>query len=93
MANVGSFFASQHTVVNDVPCVDPLAHRNDDKALMTLNGLALIIIYTCVLVIKTCNQSAQTCAMYGFDDAGTGAENLRFMNPTTLPKAPLAPSL
>ena len=45
--------------------VKPLK-RALDGALMALIELALILIYTCVLLIKTCEESATVCELYGF---------------------------
>eukprot|EP00966_Prymnesium_polylepis_P325943 7381875-Prymnesium_polylepis.1 len=34
--------------------------------------LALILLYTCVLVIKTCEQSPEACSSYGFGHSAKG---------------------
>jgi len=44
----------------------------DDASLTTLSHLALILMYTCVLVIKTCEQSPDACKSYGFGDSAKG---------------------
>eukprot|EP00966_Prymnesium_polylepis_P211862 4907058-Prymnesium_polylepis.1 len=44
----------------------------DDASLTTLSHLALILLYTCVLVIKTCEQSPDACKSYGFGDSAKG---------------------
>ena len=36
---------------------------------MTLIMLALILIYTCVLIIKLCDGSPDICITFGFSDA------------------------
>eukprot|EP00966_Prymnesium_polylepis_P166785 3855261-Prymnesium_polylepis.2 len=40
--------------------------RQDNRSLATLSHLALILVYFCVLVIKSCNQSRDACSSYGF---------------------------
>jgi hypothetical protein len=49
---------------------------------MTLNDLALLLLYVLVLVIKTC-ESPDTCRKYGFGDDAKGA---RWAFPTRLPR-------
>ena len=39
---------------------------------MMLIQLSLIIIYVCVLLIKTCNESSRMCALYGMGDTANG---------------------
>jgi hypothetical protein len=51
--------------------VKPLK-RTEDGALMTLIELALILVYTCVLLIKTCTLSEDICAKYGFGRKPSG---------------------
>ena len=41
--------------------------------LTTLSHLALILLYTCVLAIKTCELSADACRSYGFGASANGA--------------------
>ena len=36
---------------------------------MALVELALVLVYTCVLLIKSCQSSPATCSDYGFGDA------------------------
>ena len=43
--------------------------RAEDRALMTVTELALILLYTCALVIKTCELSEVVCRAYGFGDS------------------------
>ena len=40
---------------------------------MTLSLLALILLYVCVLVIKTCDMSSELCNTYGFGEDAKGA--------------------
>jgi hypothetical protein len=51
-----------------------LARRFDNGSLTTLSHLALILVYTCVLAIKTCEFSPEACSSYGF---GSSAEGVR----------------
>jgi len=51
--------------------VKPLK-RPEDGALMTVIELSLILTYTCVLLIKTCDFSADLCATYGFGSTSNG---------------------
>ena len=44
----------------------------EDGALMIMVELALILIYTCVLLIKTCSKSAELCSTFGFGDTANG---------------------
>jgi len=46
--------------------------RIDDSSLTTLSHLALILMYTCVLAIKTCHLSPAVCSSYGFGDSAKG---------------------
>ena len=50
----------------------PLACRREDSMLMTRVELALILVYTCVLVIKACNDSGEACVTYGFGGDAKG---------------------
>ena len=50
-----------------------LTRRQDDSSLTTVSHLALILIYTSVLAIKTCNLSPDACSSYGFGDSAEGA--------------------
>ena len=52
--------------------IKPL-RRREDGALSSSVGLALILIYTCVLLIKSCDMSAALCSTFGF---GSSAEGL-----------------
>eukprot|EP00966_Prymnesium_polylepis_P209467 4852048-Prymnesium_polylepis.2 len=45
---------------------------------MAMIELALVLIYTCVLLIKTCNMSADVCVTFGF---GKTAEGTRTRTP------------
>ena len=47
--------------------------RAIDGVLMTAVELSLVLIYVCVLLIKTCYTSTDVCAAYGFGDNGSGA--------------------
>eukprot|EP00966_Prymnesium_polylepis_P133570 3087129-Prymnesium_polylepis.2 len=47
-------------------CACPLRCRTEDRALMMLTELALVLLYICVLVIKTCDISTDACALFGF---------------------------
>jgi hypothetical protein len=47
--------------------------RAIDGVLMTAVELSLVLIYMCVLLIKTCYKSTEVCAAYGFGDNGSGA--------------------
>ena len=51
--------------------IKPL-RRSEDGALMTLVELALILVYTCVLVIKSCEANSSVCATYGLGSTSTG---------------------
>jgi hypothetical protein len=51
--------------------VKPL-RRPEDRALMSLSEMFLILIYACVLVIKTCSLSADICSHYGFGSSASG---------------------
>ena len=44
-------------------------------ALMTITSVTEILIYLCVLAIKTCNVSQEVCLLFGFGDSAEGAEN------------------
>lgn len=46
--------------------------RTWDGAMMTMIQLCLVLVYTCALVIKTCDVSADACAMYGFGATSDG---------------------
>ena len=65
--------------------------RGEDGALMAVVQLALVLIYTCILLIKSCQSSPVTCSEYGFGDAN-GAHSsllpstLSFMNHFHLPR-------
>ena len=59
----------------------PNRTRSEDGVLMALVELALVLIYLCVLLIKTCNVdpfdpilSAQVCEMYGFGSSPKGKQ-------------------
>eukprot|EP00966_Prymnesium_polylepis_P323126 7379339-Prymnesium_polylepis.1 len=43
-----------------------------DAVLTTLSDLALILLYTCVLAIKTCEVSPEVCSSFGFGNTGKG---------------------
>jgi hypothetical protein len=40
--------------------------RVENRTLTSLSHLALILVYTCVLVLKTCEQSSDACRSYGY---------------------------
>jgi len=46
--------------------------RVDDSALTTLSHLALILVYSCTMAIKTCDLSPKVCSRYGFGDSAKG---------------------
>ena len=56
-------------------------HRAADGSLMLSVEVALVLMYVCVLLIKLCDRSAETCSLFGL---GTSAKGAR-----TLPDAPL----
>ena len=51
--------------------VKPLK-RAEDGTLTVLIELSLILIYTCVLLIKTCGLSSAVCSTFGFGDDAQG---------------------
>ena len=53
---------------------------------MTVSELALILIYTCVLLIKTCRIDAGVCSYYGFGDDAEGKLALSSRNRHPSPK-------
>ena len=68
--------------------------RPEDGSLMMLIELALVLIYVCVLVIKTCNMSMTTsssrdadtiaralCSSYGFGETSSGEQARRLSRP------------
>jgi len=44
----------------------------DNSSLTTLSHLSLILLYMCVLVIKTCELSPEACGSYGFGSSAKG---------------------
>jgi hypothetical protein len=46
---------------------------------MTMIELTLILVYTCVLLIKTCEISPEVCSTYGFGDTGRGEHASRLI--------------
>ena len=46
--------------------------RAEDAVLATLTELALVLLYTCVLMLKSCELSPDVCATYGLGDDGRG---------------------
>jgi len=46
--------------------------RAEDRWLMTMVMLALVLIYTCVLLIKTCRLSPAACQTFGFGGTANG---------------------
>ena len=50
----------------------PPHRREEDVTLTTLTHLALILVYICVLVIKTCELSSDACRSYGFGASAEG---------------------
>jgi hypothetical protein len=57
-----------------------LACSVEDSVLMTGIQLSLILIYTCVLLLKTCGMSAAVCSTFGFGDTSQGVRK-RNRNP------------
>eukprot|EP00966_Prymnesium_polylepis_P029703 690104-Prymnesium_polylepis.1 len=51
--------------------IKPLV-RVEDGALMTMIELALVLIYCCVLVVKSCHMAPSLCATYGLGDDSQG---------------------
>jgi hypothetical protein len=47
--------------------------RFEDMALTALTDATLVLVYTCVLVIKTCDLSPVICSTYGFGKTPKGA--------------------
>ena len=77
---ISIFFLALHLNVRPLP-------RSSDNALMTVIQLALLILYVCVLLIKSCNMSAMVCASYGFGDTASGELPTVTMTPRVLPQA------
>ena len=48
--------------------------RFDDASLTTILHLSLILVYTSVLLIKTCEHSEEACEDFGFGKTADGAE-------------------
>lgn len=46
--------------------------RTEDAAIMLVIELSLAVVYICVLTIKTCQESAAVCMMYGMGRTATG---------------------
>ena len=46
--------------------------RSADGILSLLVQLSLILVYICVLLIKTCNASTTVCTSFGFGDTADG---------------------
>ncbi|KAL1520050.1 hypothetical protein AB1Y20_023526 [Prymnesium parvum] len=46
--------------------------RPEDGTLMMVVQLVLVLVYTCVALIKTCNLSADVCVKYGFGGTASG---------------------
>ena len=53
--------------------------RMDNRILMTLVHLSLVLVYTCVLLVKACDASAEACALFGFGTTSKGASNIHSM--------------
>ena len=51
-----------------------------DRALMLSIELALLLIYTCVLVVKVCDMSSSVCATFGFGGDAKGIVRCRGSN-------------
>ena len=51
--------------------IKPFKSAADDH-LATLVHLALVLLYLCILLIKSCSLSRATCAAYGLGDTGRG---------------------
>jgi hypothetical protein len=51
--------------------VKPFRHP-EDGALMIFAEQSLILIYICVLLIKSCDVSSDVCRMYGFGNTARG---------------------
>ena len=47
--------------------------RNEDAAIMAAICLSLVLVYICVLLIKTCARSEVVCETYGFGSKPNGA--------------------
>eukprot|EP00966_Prymnesium_polylepis_P224213 5186814-Prymnesium_polylepis.1 len=62
-----------------IPCTIIHICRSEDNILMALIELALILIFTCVLIMKACESSAELCNTYGFGSTGTGASQTGFL--------------
>jgi hypothetical protein len=65
-------------------CASPIL-RMDDRALMTMIQLSLVLVYTSCLVIKTCDVSADACAMFGFGATSKGDANAAPLQSCSLP--------
>jgi hypothetical protein len=48
------------------------AFRVEDGALTVLIDLALITVYLCAILIKSCEESASICASYGLGETSSG---------------------
>ena len=59
-----------HVLLSEVVLV--LDSRPEDGSLMTLSHLALILVYSCVMAIKTCELSSEACSKYGFGNSAKG---------------------
>eukprot|EP00966_Prymnesium_polylepis_P075050 1741036-Prymnesium_polylepis.2 len=51
-------------------------YRVEDGALATMTEQGLVLAYTCVLLIKTCDLSVDVCSTYGFGETATGERRL-----------------
>ena len=41
--------------------------------MMMLNDFVLVLLYLCVLIVKSCDVSASFCRTFGFGDSAEGA--------------------
>ena len=57
---------------HDVALVLNCVIRMENGVLMTMIQLSLVLVYTCVLLIKMCNASAEACEMFGFGATAKG---------------------
>eukprot|EP00966_Prymnesium_polylepis_P300399 6942051-Prymnesium_polylepis.1 len=56
----------------------------DNRILMTLVHLSLVLVYTCVLLVKACDASAEACALFGFGTTSKGAARPKHPHTTLL---------
>eukprot|EP00966_Prymnesium_polylepis_P111368 2575741-Prymnesium_polylepis.2 len=51
---------------------EPLARRPENSLLVNIVQQALIVVYTCVLVVKACYVSEDVCELFGFGRRANG---------------------